>query len=429
MPDLELKDVMKAVGDINTSFEALKEANDARLTELEGKSASDPLLDDKITKIEASVQAAQDVADQAVLAQKRNARIVTDANGEQIDLDQKARDWGKAVGLRDEMNHDSLTAYKSTFNSYLRKGDQIMGSDEYKALSVGSDPDGGYTVHPDMSGAMSKKIFDTSPMRAYASIQVIGTDALEGTYDDDESASNWVNETGARAATDTPQMGVWRIPVHELYANPQATQKLLDDSSVAVESWLNEKVASQMGRTEATAFVTGSGVGQPRGFTTYTDGTSIREEVEQVDTGVNGDFPAPPAGGDTLITALYKLKGAYRANATWFMNRTTMAGLRKEKDSDGAYIWQPGIQAGQPASLLGYPVAPPFEDMATYTTTGALAIAVGDMRAAYQIVERQGTRILRDPYSNKPYIGFYTVRRCGGGLINGEAIKLIAFKA
>jgi len=276
---------------------------------------------------------------------------------------------------------------------------------------------------------MVKKIFDTSPIRAYASTQVISTDALEGIYDDDESTSGWVSETGGRAATATAQIGVWRIPVHEIYAFPQITQKLLDDSALSMESWMTEKMSMQMGRAEATAFVSGSGVGKPRGFTTYADGTSVREEVEQIDSGVNGDFPAAPAGGDTLITALYALKSEYRANASWFMNRSTMAGIRKEKDSDGAYIWTPGIAAGQAATLLGYPVAPAFEDMASYTVTGALAIAVGDMRSAYQIVERQGLRILRDNLTNKPYVGLYGVRRVGGGLINGEAIKLIKFAA
>lgn len=424
----EMKQAVDAIEKVNKAFEEFKSTNDAKLAEIEKKSASDPLLEEKLARIEADLQKAQAVADEAVLAQKRASRIVTDAKGEQIDLDEKAQKWGESVGLKGEFNHEKLEAYKSQFDAYLRKGDQIMGAEELKALSVGSDPDGGYTVHPDMSGAMAKKVFDTSPMRAYASIQVIGTDALEGMYDDDESASSWVNETGARAATDTPQLGVWRIPVHELYANPQATQKLLDDSSINIESWLNEKVAAQMGRTEATAFVTGDGVGKPRGFTTYASGTSIREQVEQVKTGVNGDFPAAPDGGDVLITALYSLKAPYRANASWFMNRTVMAAVRKEKDSDGAYLWSPGIAAGQPATLLGYPVAPAFEDMADIAT-GSLSIAVGDMRTAYQIVDRQGIRILRDPYTNKPYVGFYTVRRTGGGLINGEALKLIDFSA
>jgi len=425
----ELKTATAAIEAVNRAFEEFKTTNDEKLAEIEKKSGPDVLLDEKLARIETDLQKAQDIADKAALAQKRSEHIITDAAGSQIDLNEKSQKWADDNGYRETFTHNDMIEYQKAFRSYLKRGDQIMHADQLKALSVGSDPDGGYTVTPDMSGSMASKVFESSPMRAYASVQVIGTDALEGRYDDDEGTVGWVNETAARPGTDTPQMGVWRIPVHELYANPQATQKLLDDSNINIEQWLNNKIADKMGRTEATAFVTGDGVGKPRGFTTYTDGTSIREQVEQIDTGVNGDFAAAPAGGDTLITALYSLKAPYKANASWFMNRTTMAGVRKEKDTDGAYIWQPGIQAGQPATLLGYPVAPAFEDMATYTVTGALAIAVGDMRAAYQIVERQGIRILRDPYTNKPYVGFYSVKRVGGGLLNGEALKLIAFKA
>ena len=428
MPELNLEDVKKSVEGINKAFEEFKTANDQKIDDFATKGAVDTLVEEKLTKINDDMTKFQKNLDDWQLAQKRQAKVFVDEKGNEIDLDAKAQKWAEAKGYRGDFDHTAMTEYKSKFNQYIRKGDQIMGADELKALSVGSDPDGGYTVHPDMGGSISKKIFDTSPMRAYASVQVIGTDALEGMYDDNEATANWVGETGSRSSTDTPELGAWRIPVHELYANPQATQKLLDDSSVSIESWLAENVASKMARVEATAFVTGSGVNQPRGFTTYTDGTSIREQVEQVDTGVNGDFPAAPAGGDVLITALYKLKAAYRARAAWFMNRTTMAATRKEKDSDGAYLWSPGIAAGQPATLLGYPVAPAFEDMADIAT-GSLSIAVGDMASAYQIVERQGTRVLRDPYSVKPRVEFYTTRRCGGGLINGEAIKLINFQA
>jgi len=425
----EMKAAVDAVEKVNKAFEEFKATNDQKLAEIAAKNTADPLLEEKLTRIEADLAKAEKVAEEAVLASKRASRVVTDANGNEVDLDAKAQSWAQSRGHRDPYGAADLEEYKAAFERFVRKDTFQLSQAEQKALSVGSDPDGGYTVHPDMSGAMVKKIFDTSPIRAYASTQVISTDALEGIYDDDESTSGWVSETGGRAATATAQIGVWRIPVHEIYAFPQITQKLLDDSALSMESWMTEKMSMQMGRAEATAFVSGSGVGKPRGFTTYADGTSVREEVEQIDSGVNGDFPAAPAGGDTLITALYALKSEYRANASWFMNRSTMAGIRKEKDSDGAYIWTPGIAAGQAATLLGYPVAPAFEDMASYTVTGALAIAVGDMRSAYQIVERQGLRILRDNLTNKPYVGLYGVRRVGGGLINGEAIKLIKFAA
>lgn len=428
----DAKELAKAVEGVKTGFEAFKEANDQRIKEIEAKGSADPLLEEKLAKIEKDMDAKQAKLDQFELAMKRQDRTVVDEKGNEIDLDAKAAKWANMVarsrGTRvEDFGAKQLDAYKSAFDTFLRKGDEIIGADEKKALSVGTDPDGGYVVHPDMSGAIVTKVFETSPMRAYASIQVISTDALEGLYDLEEAASGWVGETDARSETGTPQLGKWRIPVHELYAKPKATQKILDDAEINMEAWLAGKVSEKFARDEAAAFVSGNGVNKPRGFLTYGDGTTLPGTIERINTGANGAFAAAPNGGDALIDALYGLKAQYRANATWFMNRSTTKLARKLKDSDGAYLWSPGIAAGQPASMLGYPIAA-FEDMPN-PATGSLSIAVGDMRAAYQIVDRVGIRTLRDPYSAKPYVEFYTTKRVGGDVINFEAIKLIEFSA
>jgi HK97 family phage major capsid protein len=262
-------------------------------------------------------------------------------------------------------------------------------------------------------------------MRAYASIQVISSDALEGLYDLDEADSGWVGETSARTTTDTPQIGKWRIPVHELYANPKATQKLLDDASINMEAWLAAKVAEKFARDESTAFVSGNGINKPRGFLSYAAGTTIPGTIERIKTGTSSAFAADPNGLDKLLDALYSLKAPYRANATWFMPRLVTALARKLQDSDGQFQWQPSSQAGQPATLLGYPVAA-FEDFEALAAN-SLSMAVADMREAYQIVDRIGIRTLRDPYSAKPYVEFYTTKRVGGDVINFEAIKLLEF--
>lgn len=428
----EIKQAAAAVDSLNRAFDEFKKANDARLAEIEKKGSSDPVLDAKLAKIEADMQKAQAIADEAALASKRANRIVTDEKGEQIDLDAKSQEWAGMLARRrgetvPQFDAAGMAAYKSAFDRFLRKGEEIMGMDERKALSVGSDPDGGYVVNPDTSGRIVQKVFETSPMRAFASIQVISSDALEGLFDLNEASSGWVGETASRSETNTPEIGKWRIPVHELYAAPRATQKLLDDASINMEAWLASKVSEKFARDEAAAFVNGNGVGKPRGFLTYADGTTLPGTIERFDTGVNGAFAAAPNGGDVLINALYGLKTQYRANATWFMNRATLTLTRKLKDSDGAYLWSPGIAAGQPATLLGYPVAS-FEDMPD-PATDSLSIAVGDMREAYQIVDRLGIRTLRDPYSSKPYVEFYTTKRVGGDVVNFEAIKLIEFTA
>jgi HK97 family phage major capsid protein len=316
-----------------------------------------------------------------------------------------------------------MDGYKAAFDTFIRKGEEVMGVEERKALSVGADPDGGYVVNPDLSGRIVMKVFESSPMRAYASVQVISSDALEGLFDLNEASSGWVGETDSRSETNTPQLGKWRIPAHELYAKPKATQKLLDDASINMEAWLASKVAEKFSRDEANAFVVGNGTNKPRGFLTYGSGTTLPGTIEQFPSGVNGALAATPDGGDVLINALYGLKQQYRANATWFMNRASTRLVRKAKDSNGSYIWVPGIAAGQPASLLGYPVAA-FEDMPD-PATNSLSIAVGDMRESYQIVDRLGIRTLRDPYSAKPYVEFYTTKRVGGDVVNFEAIKLV----
>ena len=428
----EIKKAVGAVEAINIAFEEFKKANDERLAQIEAKGSADVVTEAKLQKIEADLEKAQKIADEAALAAKRQSRVVTDEHGNVLDLDRKAQEWasmnarrrGAVVG---SFGAADMDAYKAAFDTFFRKGEEVMGPDERKALSVGTDPDGGYVVNPDLSGRIVMKVFETSPMRAYASIQVISTDALEGLYDLNEASSGWVGETESRAETNTPQIGKWRIPAHELYAKPKATQKLLDDASINMEAWLASKVSEKFARDEANAFVVGNGVNKPRGFLTYGAGTTLPGTIEQFPTGASGALASAPDGGDALINALYGLKQQYRANATWFMNRATTKLVRKAKDTDGAYLWSPGIQAGQPATLLGYPVAA-FEDMPD-PAASSLSIAVGDMREAYQIVDRLGIRTLRDPYSAKPYVEFYTTKRVGGDVVNFEALKLIRLGA
>ncbi len=424
----EIKKAVSAVDTIHKAFEEFKKANDERLAQIEKKGSADVVTEAKLQKIEADLEKAQRIADEAVLASKRSSRVVTDERGNAVDLDRKAQEWASMNARRrgavaGSFGAADMDGYKAAFDTFIRKGEEVMGVEERKALSVGSDPDGGYVVNPDLSGRIVMKVFESSPMRAYASVQVISTDALEGLFDLNEASSGWVGETDSRSETNTPQLGKWRIPVYELYAKPKATQKLLDDASINMEAWLASKVAEKFARDEANAFVVGNGVNKPRGFLTYGSGTTLPGTIEQFPSGVNGALAASPDGGDVLINALYGLKQQYRANATWFMNRASTKLVRKAKDSNGSYIWVPGIAAGQPASLLGYPVAS-FEDMPD-PATNSLSIAVGDMREAYQIVDRIGIRTLRDPYSAKPYVEFYTTKRVGGDVVNFEAIKLI----
>jgi HK97 family phage major capsid protein len=357
---------------------------------------------------------------------KMDARI--DQLHDELNAVQKAALRTKQAGNEDETAERKLE--KSAFIQALRKGeDKLTGENRaaferlQKRLSVDSDPDGGFVVTPEFSSRISTVVFETSPVRQVATVETISTDALEGLFDGDEATVGWVSEQQARPETATPQIGLWRIPTHEMYANPFATQKLLDDAFLDMEGWLAGKVADRFARFENSAFVNGNGVGKPRGFLTYPDGAN-RGQIEQVATGSVG---APFLTAEGLISIVYSLKSAYRQGAVWAMNRGTVGAIRRIRDDSGAaagtgqFMWQPGFGT-QPQTLAGYPIVE-MEDMPDLAG-GALSYAFGNFAAAYTIVDRQGVRILRDPYSNKPFVSFYTTKRVGGDVINFEAVKI-----
>lgn len=422
-------DFKEVVTELKSQFSEYTKANDERLEQIKKYGSAQAELEERVKNLDSALNESQDKLKAVETAVARKSTSAPD--GKESDLQEKAANFermcakARGVAPSGEYSPDDLKAYRKSFVEFMRKGD-LMSMDAQKALSVGSDPDGGYTVEPDTSGRIVDKIFETSPMRQVASVQTIGTDSLEGLYDLDEANAGWVGETEGRPETGTPQLAKWRIPVHELYANPSATQKVLDDSMINLEAWLSGKVSEKFARIENAAFVNGDGVGKPRGFLTYPDGTTIPGAIEQFATGVSGGFDTTGDGGDVLIRTIYEgLKQGYRSGARWFMPREVVSAVRQIKDSDGQYLWQPGIAAGNPATLMGFPILE-FEDMPSLGA-GSLSMAFGNMAEAYQIVDRQGIRVLRDPYTNKPYVQFYTVKRTGGDVLNFEALKLVRF--
>jgi HK97 family phage major capsid protein len=422
-------DIRGALHDLGRAFAAFRENNDERLREIEKKGAADPLTEMKVNRLNADLTRAIDAAD---AAKKRVDLLETALSRSPTD---KNADWQEAEAFMRERKHlpggnfgvDAYRNYRKAFGSYIRRNNAGSGADEIKALSVGSDPDGGYWVTPDMSGRIAQLVRETSPMRQVAGIVTIGSDALEGINDLNEATSGWVGETEARTETTAPKTGEYRIPVHEQYAEPRATQKLLDDALFNVEEWLSGKIAERLSRMENTAFVNGNGVRQPRGFMTYAAGTptaSAFSVIEQIPTGASGAFAATNPG-DALISLVYSLKSAYRDKAVFMMKRATLAEVRKLKDGSDNYLWQPDFQVKQGGTLLGFDVVE-AEDMPAIGAS-SLSIAFGDFNAGYQIVDRQGIRILRDSFTAKPYVKFYTTKRVGGDVVNFEAIKLLKF--
>lgn len=318
--------------------------------------------------------------------------------------------------------------YKGAFNRALRRPGNMLTPDEVKTLSVGSDPDGGYFVTPDISGRIVKKLYETSPMRQICSVQSIGTDALEGIEDLGEAGAGYAGEHTQGSDSTTPQVGKWRIPVFWIDTEPKTTQQLLDDASVDVEAWLADKVTDKFGRFENGEYVNGN-AGKIRGITSYTTAADSGAGVSwgsfgHIATGVSGDFAAS-AQADALIDIVGLLKVGYLPNARWLTRRSVITRMRKFKDGDGEYIWQPGLNLQTPETLLGYPITR-AEDMPAIGAN-SLSVAFGDFMAAYQIVDRQGIRVLRDNLTSKPYVKFYTTKRTGGGALNFEAVKFLKF--
>jgi HK97 family phage major capsid protein len=295
-----------------------------------------------------------------------------------------------------------------------------------KTLQVGSDPDGGYLVTPDVTGRVVKKVYESSPIRQLANVQPISTDALEGMEDLGEAGCGYAGEHGTSADTTTPQLGKWRIPVFILDTEPKATQQLLDDASVDVEAWLAEKVSGKFARFENGEFVNGA-ANKIRGFAAgYTmaadDGTGVTwGSIGYVGTGASADITS----ADKIHDLVGALKVDYLPNAKFVTRRTVVTKLRKLKDTTNQYIWQPSLVLGVPETLVGHPLVR-AEDMPALAASSK-SLAFGDFQQGYQIVDRQGLRVLRDPYTAKPYVKFYTTRRTGGGVVNFEAIKLLHF--
>ena len=423
---------IKKIQELGEAFEAFKKLNDQEMALMKKGQSLPAELKEQLESINTRITEIDSEKAEMQKELARRAKSPVSVDSEKAEA--AALSFHKMACKRREIPCDptafgaaEMKEYSNAFELMLRKGDQMLGAEMQKALSVGSDPDGGYLVKPDTSGRIVSKVFETSPMRQYASVQTIGTDALEGTYDLDEAAAGWVNETGARTETNTPQVGAWRIPVHEIYAKPKATQKMVDDSMIDIEAWLANKVSDKFARTEAAAFVNGNGVNKPRGFLTYASGTTLPNTIQRFNTGVDGAFAGSGTGGDVIMNTIYGMKAAYRRGARFAMNRTTVGTVRKVKDGDGNYIWQPGLSAGEPSTLAGYGIIE-MEDMPN-PATDSLSIAFADWAEAYQIVDRAGVRVLRDPYSEKPYIQYYTTKRVGGDVLNFEAIKLIEFTA
>lgn len=307
--------------------------------------------------------------------------------------------------------------YTEAFQAWFRR-------DRYSAaLTKGTDADGGYLAPREWDRTITDGLVNISPMRQIASIQQISGSGYRKLFNMGGFGSGWVGETAARPQTSTGTLAPLDITTGELYANPAASQQLLDDAEIDLEKWIGDQVETEFALQEGIAFTAGDGVNKPRGFLTYATGGSGAAIHPAGAIPVTTAASATAITADELLTLIYALPGALAQNARFVMNRVTIAAIRKLKDTTGAYIWQPSLQAGEPAQLLGYPVT----EMAAMPVpaAGALTVAFGDFRRAYLIVDRMGIRVQRDPYTNKPFVHFYTTKRVGGAVVDPAALRIL----
>lgn len=370
--------------DFAATFAAFREANDERLSEIEKKSTADPLLEAKVDRL--------------------NKRLET-----------------LSISLSQPSATTVQTETKTAWSRFIRTGDETALI-EAKSLSS-TDGDGGYVAPIETENMIDRVLEEASPIRRIATVRKIGTGLFRKPVSTSQAAAGWAGETETRPQTTAPTLKLLDFPAGELYAMPAATQALLDDSVADVDAWLAEEVRDVFAAQETAAFVVGDGSNKPKGFLSYQGGADALQEVA---TGAAGDFTAGDQY-DTLLALTYALKSRYRPGSSFVMNRRTLSTIRTIKDADGNYVWTPGQEAGNPSTLLGYPVVE-AEDMPNIAA-GSTAVAFGDFRRGYLIADRQGVRVLRDPYSAKPYVLFYTTKRVGGGVQDKDAIALMNFSA
>ncbi|GAA4756431.1 phage major capsid protein [Sphingomonas daechungensis] len=314
---------------------------------------------------------------------------------------------GVIAAQRPALDGVKSVASASFVDGYLRKGNE--SGLEMKALGSSSDAIGGYAVPEEIDAVIDRTLTAISPIRAIANVVKVGSAGYRKLVTTGGTPSGWVGFEAARPMTGTPTFTEVVPPSGELYANPAASQQMLDDAAFDVESWLANEIATEFARAEGMAFVKGNGTNQPLGFlsspnATTADGVRPIGTLQTIGTGAAGAFAATnPA--DKLVDLVQALRAPYRQGAVFVMNSSTLAAIRKFKTADGAFLFQPSLAAGQPATLLGYSVVE-AEDMPDIAA-GSLSIAFGNFKAGYVIAERNATQILRDPFTNKPYVHFY----------------------
>lgn len=395
----ELKAAIEKTGRL---FEEFKVENDKRLEGIE-KKQGDVLAEIKVDKIN---EALTDVLSMKNQIQNIEAKVNRPGFGGDSDID------------------EAKAKHRSAFASFMRTGndDELRSLELQAKLTTQSDPDGGYVTPEEVDSEVTRTEGNIIAMRGLATVRQVGSATYKKIHNVGGTSSGWVGEETSRTETDTPVLKALEFPTMEVYAEPHATQGMLDDGMFDIEAWLGDEVAIEFAEQEGGAFITGTGIAQPRGILSYTPVANASYAWGSLGYIVSG-AAAALTDVDALIDLVHSLKRGYRNESAFLMNDLTLAANRKFKDTAGNYIFQPGLNEDAPDMLLGKRVE--IDDTMPDIGANAYPIAFGNFRRGYVITDRMGIRVLRDPFTSKPYVKFYTTKRVGGGVQDFAAIKLM----
>lgn len=388
-------DVNALIEGVNKAFHDFKAEHNKQLEDIK-KGNADALQALKVDNINADIaklQAAVDKANEQIAAAAMN---------------------GGVAALKDK-------EYSQAFYAHMQRG-TVEAS-----MNKGVAQEGGYLTPTEWDRTINNRLLVVSPMRSICFVQPTSKDSFTKLFNNRGAGSGWVGETDPRPETNTPTLGSLTYKPGEIYANPFATQQMLDDGEIDIEAWLASEVDSEFALQEGAAFVSGNGLNKPAGILTYITGGANAAAHPWGDIKTVASGAAATLTADSIIDLIHALPEEYTGEARFVMSRTTQGGIRKLKDGQGNFLWQPSMQAGQPATLSGYSITsmPGMPGVAANSTP----ILFGDFRRGYMIVDRMGIRVLRDPYSKKPFVQFYTTKRVGGGLLNPDVIKALKISA
>jgi HK97 family phage major capsid protein len=429
-------DLVTLVGRLSNAFEEFKVSNDARIRQVEAKGAADVVTVEKVDRINAEITrltgeitAVQAAANRPAIAGEgdRESRAALETFNRSL----RAHAQRLSRPLPADVNAEGFAAYRGAFVEAMRVDNRSLSAEVLNTLRVGSDPDGGYLCPPEVDTAIDRVVTQLTAMRSLATVRTIGAASYKKPVQTSGAGfGGWGGETTAPSETGTPGLAVLEFAPGNMWAEPRATNDLLEDASINIEAWLADEVGITFVEQEGSAFILGDGAQKPRGLLAYDTVANADYAWGKLgfltSGGAAGFAAANPS--DKLIDLQHALKRQYRGNAAWLMNDATLGTIRKFKDGQGNYLWAPsGLVNGAVGQLLGHPVV--TDDFMPDVAASAFPVAFGDFRRGYVVVDRRGTVVVRDHLTAKPFVKFYTTRRVGGGVQNYEAIKLLKIAA